>query len=40
MENFQDMEGLVQKRAETHVEIQDMDFFSGYGNYPGYVSLT
>ena len=29
MENFQDMEGLVFKRVEIHVEIQDMEIFQG-----------
>ena len=27
MENFQDIDGLLQKRVEIHVEIQDMETF-------------
>ena len=32
MGNFQDMEGLVKKRVEIHVEIQDMEIFQDIKN--------
>ena len=40
MQNFQDMEGLVNVFVEIHVEFQGMEIYLGYGNYPGNESLT